>query len=161
MCAQISSEIGNFDKLPGFVAEAQEMGLELRLPDVNESGVRFVPTPDSKGIRYGLSGIKGVGAAGEAIVEEREKNGPYTGFLDFCMRLAGTPACNKRVLENLTRTGAFSTLEPNRAKLFNNIEYALKKAQQRAKERVSAQTSFFDLMGGGTEEANEDRKSVV
>ena len=155
MCAQISSEIGNFDKLPGFVAEAQEMGLKLELPDVNESGARFVPTADAKGIRYGLSGIKGIGAAGDFIVAEREKNGPYTGFLDFCVRLGGTPACNKRVLENLTRTGAFSTLEPNRAKLFLNIEYALKKAQQRAKEKTSAQTSFFDLMDGGEEKTSD------
>ena len=156
MCAQISSEIGNFDKLPGFVAEAQEMGLELKLPDVNESGARFVPTPDAKGIRYGLGGIKGVGeAAADAIVAERRANGPYAGFMDFCMRLAGSNAVNKRVLENLTRTGAFSTLEPNRAKLFNNIEFALKKAQQRAKEKASAQTSFFDLMAGGEETASD------
>ena len=155
MCAQISSEIGNFDKLPGFVAEAQEMGLDLKLPDVNESGARFVPTPDAKGIRYGLAGIKGVGNAGEAIVAEREQNGPYTGFLDFCIRLAGTQACNKRVLENQTRTGAFSSFEPNRAKLFNNIEYALKKAQARAKEKLSAQTSFFDLMDGGEEKVSD------
>ncbi|MBQ3289369.1 MAG: DNA polymerase III subunit alpha [Kiritimatiellae bacterium] len=159
MCAQISSEIGNFDKLPGFVAESQEMGLELRLPDVNESGSKFVPTSDAKGIRYGLSGIKGVGAAGEAIVEERKANGPYKGFLDFCIRLAGTPACNKRVLENLTRTGAFGSLEPNRAKLFNNIEYALKKAQQRAKEKASAQASFFDLMDGGEERVSDSELS--
>ena len=156
MCAQISSEIGNFDKLPGFVAEAQEMGLELKLPDVNESGTRFVPTKDSKGIRYGLGGIKGVGEmAAEAIVAERKANGPYTGFMDFCMRLSGSGAVNKRVLENLTRTGAFSTLEPNRAKLFKNIEYALKKAQQRAKEQASAQANFFDLMSGGEEKATD------
>ncbi len=149
MCAQISSEIGNFDKLPGFVAEAKEIGLELLLPDVNESGVRFVPTADSKGIRYGLAGIKGVGAAAaEAIVEERKANGPYKGFADFTMRLAGLNVVNRRVLENLTRVGAFSTLEPNRAKLFNNIDLVLKNAQQQAKERLSAQTSFFDLMDG-------------
>ena len=152
MCAQISSEIGNFDKLPGFVAEAQAINLELKLPDVNESKSRFVPTPDAKGIRYGLGGIKGVGEmAAEAIVAEREKNGPYTGFMDFCMRLAGSTAVNKRVLENLTRTGAFSALEPNRAKLFNNIEYAVKKAQQKAKDDASAQGNFFDLMAGGEE----------
>ena len=157
MCAQISSEIGNFDKLPGFVAEAQAINLDLRLPDVNESGARFVPTPDAKGIRYGLGGIKGVGElAAEAIVAEREKNGPYTGFMDFCMRLAGSNAVNKRVLENLTRTGAFSTLEPNRAKLYNNIEYALKKAQQKAKDDASAQGNFFDLMAGGEEKASDD-----
>ncbi|MGN0833827.1 MAG: DNA polymerase III subunit alpha [Kiritimatiellia bacterium] len=156
MCAQISSEIGNFDKLPGFVAEAKEIGLALKLPDVNESGARFVPTPDAKGIRYGLGGIKGVGtAAAEAIVAERAANGPYTGFVDLCMRLAGTNVVNKRVLENLTRVGAFSTLEPNRAKLFNSIEYVLKQAQLRAKERASAQTSFFDLMAGGEEKYSD------
>ena len=158
MCAQISSEIGNFDKLPGFVAEAQSMNLDLRLPDVNESGARFVPTPDAKGIRYGLGGIKGVGeAAGEAIVAEREANGPYKGFMDFCTRLAGTNVVNKRVLENLVRTGAFSSLEPNRAKLFANIEFALKRAQQKAKEDASAQTNFFDMMSAGGAEEVSDR----
>ena len=151
MCAQISSEIGNFDKLPGFVAEAQEMGLDLMLPDVNASGSGFVPTDDSKGIRYGLSGIKGIGSAGDFIVDERRKNGPYTGFLDFCVRLAGTPACNRRVLENLAKTGAFSSIDPNRAKLFNNIDYALKFSQRKAKERASSQGDFFDLMSGGRE----------
>lgn len=156
MCAQISSEIGNFDKLPGFVAEAQEMGLKLELPDVNESGARFVPTKDAKGIRYGLGGIKGVGTlAAEVIIAERKANGPYKGFLDFCMRLAGSNAVNKRVLENLTRTGAFSTLEPNRAKLFNNIEFALKKAQSRAKEKASAQASFFDVFDEGTDSSSD------
>ena len=157
MCAQISSEIGNFDKLPGFVAEAQEMGLELKLPDVNESGARFVPTRDAKGIRYGLGGIKGVGeAAAEAIVAERKAGGPYKGFMDFCMRLAGSNVVNKRVLENLTRTGAFSTLEPNRGKLFANIEYALKRSQERAKEKASAQASFFDILAGGEEKVSDD-----
>jgi len=156
MCAQISSEIGNFDKLPGFVAEARDIGLELLLPDVNESGARFVPTADSKGIRYGLGGIKGVGLpAAEAIVAEREANGPYKGFLDFCCRLAGTGVVNRRILENLVKTGAFSTLEPNRAKLFNNIEFALKKAQNRAKEKASAQASFFDLLGADSDVASD------
>ena len=157
MCAQISSEIGNFDKLPGFVAEAQEMGLALQLPDVNESGSRFVPTSDSKGIRYGLGGIKGVGEmAADSIIAERKANGPYKGFIDFCMRLAGSNAINKRVLENLAKTGAFSSLEPNRAKIFCNIEFALKKAQQRAKEKLSVQANFFDVMSGGEETVSDD-----
>lgn len=161
MCAQISSEIGNFDKLPGFVAEAQAINLELKLPDVNESGARFVPTPDAKGIRYGLGGIKGVGsAAAEAIVAEREKNGPYVGFLDFCMRLAGSNVVNKRVLENLTRVGAFSTIEPNRAKLFWNIEFALKKAQGRAKESASVQANFFDMLAEGGKETYSDSELI-
>ncbi len=161
MCAQISSEIGNFDKLPGFVAEAQEIGLELKLPDVNESGSRFVPTPDSKGIRYGLGGIKGVGElAADAIVAERKANGNYASFTDFCMRLAGTPAVNKRVLENLTRTGAFSTIEPNRAKLFNNIENLVKRAQQRVKEKNSNQMSLFQFLEEDTPRHETDADLV-
>ena len=156
MCAQISSEIGNFDKLPGFVAEARDIGLDLLLPDVNESGARFVPTPDSHGIRYGLGGIKGVGIpAAEAIVDEREANGPYSGFLDFCCRLAGAGVVNRRVLENLVKTGAFSTLEPNRAKLLHNIDFALKKAQNMAKEKASAQSSFFEILDEGRDAVSD------
>ena len=144
MCAQISSEIGNFDKLPSFVTEAQEMGMKLELPDVNESGARFVPTPDGKGIRYGMAGIKGVGeAAADCIVSERTKNGPYRGFMDFCVRLAPYNVVNRRVLENLTRAGGFVSFEPNRNKIFSNIEVGLKTAQQRAREMSSGSVDFF------------------
>ncbi|MDD2349223.1 MAG: DNA polymerase III subunit alpha, partial [Kiritimatiellae bacterium] len=83
MCAQISSEIGNFDKLPGFVAEAGDMGLTVLPPDVNHSLDRFVP--EEGNIRFGLAGIKSVGAgAAQAIVAERKANGPFTGLIDFC-----------------------------------------------------------------------------
>ena len=108
MCAQISSEIGNFDKLPGFVAEAAAMGLEVKPPDVNLAYARFSPVKGEKAIIYGMAGVKGVGAAAaDAIVEEREKNGPYKGLMDFCTRLAAANVVNKRVLECLVRCGAF------------------------------------------------------
>jgi DNA polymerase III alpha subunit len=144
------------------VAEAKDMGLKLELPDVNESGARFVPTSDCNGIRYGLGGIKGVGElAAEAIVKERDENGPYKGFLDFCTRLAGTPAVNKRVLENLTRAGAFSSFDANRAKFFSNIEYVIKKMQQRAREKSSSQLDFFGAISAGAEEASDSELSKV
>ena len=162
MCAQISSEIGNFDKLPGFVAEAAAMGLEVRSPDVNSSFARFTPVKGEKAIRYGLAGIKGVGAsAADAIVEEREKNGPYKGFMDFCIRLGGAvsgpdgkkgPApLNRRVVENLARCGAFDSFSVenpafHRARYFNNAEFAMRRAAELAKEKGSSQGSFFDVL---------------
>jgi len=152
MCAQISSEIGNFDKLPGFVAEAAEMGLEVLPPDVNEAYPRFTPVRGRHAIRFGMAGIKGVGeAAAEAIVEEREKNGPYQGLLDFAMRLAGAAVVNKRVLENLVSAGAFDSFiakNPgfHRARYFNNIAFVLAQAAGRAKERASSQLGFFDVL---------------
>ncbi len=148
MCAQISSEIGNFDKLPGFVQEAADIGLKVLSPSVNGSRARFVPAEG--GIRYGLAGVKNVGeAAAEAIVEERDKSGPYKGLVDFCARLADKAVVNKRVLEALIRCGAFSDLETNRNKLLMNCEFAMRRAAQRAKEKASGQTDMFAVLDPG------------
>ena len=106
MCAQISSEIGNFDKLPGFVAEAAAMGLEVRPPDVNLAYARFSPVKGEHAIVYGMAGVKGVGAAAaDAIVEEREKNGPYKGLMDFCTRLGLLHAPRLRERGEQARSG--------------------------------------------------------
>ena len=173
MCAQISSEIGNFDKLPGFVAEAEAMGLEVKPPDVNESFARFTPVEGEHAIRYGLAGIKGVGGGvADAIVGEREKNGPYRGFMDFCLRLGsvvtvgpdgkkGSPLINRRAVENLARCGAFdsfSAADPSfhRARYFNNAEFAIKRAAGMAKEKASAQSSFFDVLDASMDSTVSD-----
>lgn len=162
MCAQISSEIGNFDKLPGFVAEAASMGLDVLQPDVNASWVRFSPVEGRKEIRYGLAGVKGVGAAAaEAIVAEREKNGPYKGLMDFCTRLYAAAVVNKRVLENLVKCGAFDSFIVadrafHRARYFNNIEFTLKRAASRGKERASGQMDMFGLLA--PDEDTSDRE---
>ena len=151
MCAQISSEIGNFDKLPGFVAEAAAMGLEVRPPDVNEAYARFTPVKGEKAIRFGLAGVKGVGAvAAEDIVAERERNGPYKGIMDLATRLAGATTVNKRVLENLVKCGAFDELARasgfHRARYFNNIDFVVKRAAQRGKEKASGQMDMFGVL---------------
>ncbi len=161
MCAQISSEIGNFDKLPGFVAEAESMGLEVKPPDVNMAYARFSPVDGERAIVYGLAGVKGVGeAAAEAIVAEREAHGPYKGLMDFATRLAGTAVVNKRVLENLVKCGAFDglTSDPNfhRARYFNNIEFVLKRAAARGRERASGQMDMFGLLAPGEDETDAE-----
>ena len=173
MCAQISSEIGNFDKLPGFVAEAEAMGLEVKPPDVNSSFARFTPVAGEHAIRYGLAGIKNVGGGvADAIVEEREKNGPYKGFMDFCMRLGsvvtvgpdgkkGAPLINKRAVESLARCGAFDSFaaaDPSfhRARYFNNVEFAIRRASGLAKEKASSQGSFFDVLDASVDSTASD-----
>ncbi len=177
MCAQISSEIGNFDKLPGFVAEAEAMGLEVKPPDVNSSFARFTPVAGEHAIRYGLAGIKNVGGGvADAIVEEREKNGPYKGFMDFCMRLGsvvtvgpdgkkGAPLINKRAVESLARCGAFDSFaaaDPSfhRARYFNNVEFAVRRAAGLAKEKASAQGSFFDVLDASVDSTVSDDELV-
>ncbi|MFA7172849.1 MAG: DNA polymerase III subunit alpha [Kiritimatiellia bacterium] len=144
ICAQISSEIGNFDKLPGFVAEAEEMGLKVLSPDVNQGLDRFKPEGDS--VRYGLAGIKGVGSgAAEAIVRERLANGEFNSFSDFCERVDSS-ASNKRVIEALIKSGAMDCFGMHRARLFDAIEFALSRAAANAKEKASGQISLFDML---------------
>ena len=160
MCAQISSEIGNFDKLPGFVAEADAMGLEVKPPDVNQAYSRFSPVEGEHAIIYGLAGVKGVGeGAADAIVAEREKNGPYKGLMDFCTRLFSAAVVNKRVIENLVKCGAFDSLAAatpgfHRARYLNNVDFALKRAATRGKERASGQMDMFGLLAPG-EDSND------
>ena len=152
MCAQISSEIGNFDKMPVFIAEAADMDYRILPPDVNRSSTRFTPEPLEKGagygIRYGLAGIKGVGvAAAESIVAERRKGGAYKDLDDFLARL--DVSVNKKALESLVRCGALDGFGYHRAALLEELPGAMARAEGDRRDRASGQASFFDLLGGG------------
>jgi len=156
MSALISSEIGRFEKLPVFVREASNMGLEILPPDVNHSGERF--RPEGKALRYGLAGIKNVGAgAVRTIIEEREKNGPYSGLVDLCGRIdPGT--VNKKVLESLVRSGACDRWQGERARVFHAIDFAMSRAADELRDRQTGQGSLFDLL---EEPSNEDAAEAL
>jgi len=154
MSALLSSEIGNFDKIPTFIAEACEMGLSILPPDVNTSGVRF--TPAEKGLRYGMAGIKNVGTgAAEAIVAEVARGGPFTGLIDFCNRL-DSQTVNKKVIENLARCGAFDSMGMHRARIFNAVDFAMTRAASTQRDRAAGQGSLFDIMAPGERGTAED-----
>ncbi|MCL1887504.1 MAG: DNA polymerase III subunit alpha [Kiritimatiellaeota bacterium] len=139
MCAQISSEIGNFDKLPAFLGAATAMGHTLLPPDVNHSHARFVP--ENGAIRFGLAGIKGFGeAAADVILAERKAGGAFASMVDFCVRTAPQ---NRRQLEALARAGAFDGLVPDRSRAFSAIDWALARAASTLEERASGQSNLF------------------
>ena len=54
------------------------------------------------------------------LVQERNLNGKYKDIIDFMTRLEGD-VINKRQLEKLVQSGAFDSIEINRAKIFNNV----------------------------------------
>jgi len=144
MAAQISSEIGNFDKLPGFVAAASDMGMPILPPDVNHSSVRFMP--EGTGIRFGLAGIKSVGeGAAEAVVAARKGGGAYKGLVDLCSRVDAA-ACNKRVLDALAKCGAMDCFGMHRGRIVGNIDFALARAQASIEEKASGQANLFDAL---------------
>ena len=121
--------------------------LTMLAPDINNSFYKF-NIEDNKTLRYGLGALKGVGEkAILAIVEEREKNGPYNDFYDFLERV-GRGHVNKRVMESLVKAGAFDSINPNRAQLFNSIaeglDYVTKFRKKQLENTPVLNDSIFD-----------------
>jgi len=144
MAALISSEIGNFDKLPVFINEAITMDLEVLSPSVNASRPRFMPEGNT--IRFGLAGIKNVGTgAAQAIVDERTANGPFTGMIDLCSRVDSS-LLNKKALESLVRAGAMDCFGKHRARVFNGIDFATSRAASTLRDKRSGQGNLFDML---------------
>jgi DNA polymerase-3 subunit alpha len=163
MCAQISSEIGNFDKMPALVEAAADMGLKVLPPSINASRCHFSPE-GSDAIRFGLGAIRGVGeAAGDQIVKEREANGPYKGLVDFCKRLCGASAkeaaggkalVSKRTIESLIRSGAMACFtDVTMGRLINGIDFAFSCVAEADRAAESGQGSLFDILGDKGESA--------
>lgn len=148
MAASLSSEMGNADKIMPLIVECQHMGLEVLPPNVNDSVARFKPVEG--GVRFGLAGIKNVGAAAvEALVAEREANGPYKSLVDFCERIDGK-TLNRKVLENLVKCGAFDWTGMSRGRLFEGIEFAMSRGQANRDDRASGQMGLFDMVADTT-----------
>jgi DNA polymerase-3 subunit alpha len=142
MAANLTNEINNTDKLTQYIAEARSMGISLAAPDVNHSEANF--TVSDGRIVYGLIGVKGVGeAVVVAIVEERQKAGPYRDFIDFLERV-GVRSMNKRVIETLVQAGCFDAMGHRRAELVLNLERAYEYAQKKVDAGAYGQASLFD-----------------
>jgi DNA polymerase-3 subunit alpha len=112
MCALLSSESGDKDKVSAAVHESKRMGIEVLPPDINESRtdftiVNYQSSLEGKAIRFGLGAIKNVGeAAIQSILSERKKQ-EYSSYADFLAR-ADSRKVNKKVLESLIKVGALS-----------------------------------------------------
>jgi DNA polymerase-3 subunit alpha len=152
MAAVMSADMDHTDKLVVMKDDCERLGLALLPPDVNRSRYEFtVESADS--IRYGLGAIKGLGrGAIESILEERERDGPYRGFREFCRRV-DTSRVNRRALEALVRAGALDPLGPNRATLMEALPEALRAAEQDERARAAGQT---DLFGASLEPGTAD-----
>jgi DNA polymerase-3 subunit alpha len=153
MAGVLTSQLGNIDKITFFMEECKALGLSVLGPDINESNKRF-SVNKRKEIRFGLGGIKGTGdAAVDAIIEEREKNGPFTDIFDFITRV-NLRTVNKKTLESLTYAGAFDCFDDiHRAVYFHEIEGStfieklIRYANKIAEDKASAQNSLFGGMG--------------
>ena len=131
------------EKTHALVDDAREMGIRILVPDINESEWYYT-VPDEQSVRFGLGAIKGVGQQiVEDILDERRMNGPFIDIFDLAARV---PSVNKKTLEQLTRAGAFDSLDANRGKLFANAEQAVIAAQAVA-DNAGQGSLFSDAFG--------------
>ncbi|HET8976799.1 MAG TPA: DNA polymerase III subunit alpha [Solirubrobacteraceae bacterium] len=143
MAALISSVMDTKDKVPFFVAQAEQMGIQILPPDVNLSDHDFVVVDGN--IRFGLDAVKGVGfQAVEAIKRAREENGPFTSLFDFCERVDNR-AVNKKAIEALIKCGAFSSTGATRKGMLLVLEQAQAAGQKAQQDALIGQGSIFDL----------------
>ena len=141
MAATMTLDMHNTDKLAFFRNELTRLAIPILPPDVNTSDVTFAVEKGS--IRYALAAVRNVGVgAMEALVAARTKGGPFKNLTDFAGRLDGS-VINKRLLENLVKSGALDSLHANRAQLFESVEGILRYAQSKASDRSSKQVSLF------------------
>ena len=104
--AAVLNHAGSIEKITFFMEECKRMGLKVLGADINESQKGFAVNNNGE-IRFGFSGMKGVGeAALEGIIEEREKRGHFTSIYDLIKRV-NQRTVNKKSLESLAYAGAF------------------------------------------------------
>lgn len=141
MCAVMSLDMTNVDKLLLYKEECKKMGFKVLPPDINKSDADF--DVEDGNIRYALAAIKSVGAANmEAIAAERHAHGPYKDISDFIHRI-DAKQINRRQLEQLIKAGAFDCLDKNRCKLFANIETIVQHISAATELKTSSQSSLF------------------
>jgi len=143
MAANLTNEMNDTDKMALYIAETQNMGIEVLPPDINRSE-KFFTAQEGK-VVYGLNGIKNVGSAVvEAVISERKENGHYSSLLDFLHRIDLRQA-NRKVLESLIQCGAFDSLGENRATLLQNLERAASYAAGKKEAERYGQATLFDI----------------
>ena len=131
------------------------LGIQILKPEINKSNTKF--TVEDGKIRFGLGSIKNVGTVPvDNIVEERNENGEYKSFTDFCERIADE-AVNKKCIESLIKAGAFDEFEQTRSTLLASFESIMDTIQSGKKKGMSGQVSMFDL---GSEEEKEEMNEM-
>ena len=145
MAAVLTSYMGNTDRLIRYISSCNHNGTPVLPPDINSSRAEF--TPVAEGIRFGLVGVRGVGqSVADAIIAEREANGPFSSLHDFVNRV-DTKAYNRKTLEALIKGGAFDSTGYTRKQMMHFVEDTplLEGAAKRQKDRDAGQVSMFDL----------------
>lgn len=143
MKANLNTYITDPKKVKPYLAYCSKTGIEMLTPSVNKSDMLFTVERDS--IRFGLKGIKNVGASSKLIMEERNIRGDFKSFQDFTERMIKNQKINTRAIECLIYAGALDEFEGTRRAKISILERLLDVAKADKKVAESGQITMFDL----------------
>jgi DNA polymerase-3 subunit alpha len=156
LAALLTSVKDDKDKTAVYLSECRGLGLQVLVPDVNVSDSEFAALGQT--IPFGLSAVRNVGTGLVAhIVAEREKNGPFTDFYDFCNRV-DPMVLNKRTVESLVKGGAFDAMGHPRQGLCMVFEQIVDRTLERRRKEAEGQ---FDLFGSAEADIGFDDVRVA
>ena len=145
MAALLSSVLSWPEKVAEYASECREMGIRLLPPNINESGALF--TVSGNDLRYGLVAVKNIGRGFiNELTAERDKNGPFTGFEEFCRRMYGSDL-NRRALDSLIKSGCFDGFGASRRQLMTICQTVLDSVAEHMRRNVEGQLDLFGMSG--------------
>ncbi len=158
LAALLNSVKDDQDRSAVYLNECRQMGITVLVPDINASASAFTARPGEAAggcggatIPFGLSAVRNVGEGLVGlIIAERERNGPFVDFHDFCARV-DPQVLNKRAVESLIKAGAFDSLGHERRGLLVALDQIIDRALARRRERQQGVMSLFGD-GGDTDE---------
>ena len=141
IAAMLNSVKGDNEKVAYYIRFANEKGIQILPPDINESYAKF--TVQGNIIRFGLSAIKNVGEnIIDSIVKSREEKGKFLDISDFCNKI-DISSINKRVVESLIKAGAFDCFKVYRSQMLSVYEKVLDSISSSRKKNIDGQISLF------------------
>jgi len=152
LAALLTSVKTNKDQTAVFLNECRQLGIDVLVPDVNESESDFSVHPASRDgehakIRFGMSAVRNVGegVVGQ-VLAARAEGGPFTDFYDFCDRVDPV-VLNKRTIESLVKAGAFDSLGHPRQGLVQVFETIVDTVIDRRRNESAGQFDLFSAVG--------------
>ena len=159
MAAMMNSFLNVPGKISEYVEECKKIGIKVLPPDINLSGAKF--SVGDGNIRFGLSVVKNAGYnVVTQIVKEREENGKYMDFSDFCGRTSDF-SLNKRCVESFIKSGIFDNFGVYRSKLISVYEMVIDSILSEKKRVAADQLSFFDSAAAGSDENINNYTEII
>ena len=144
LTAIINNRITKADEIKTYVTYARSENIEVLPPNINKSQTYF--SVENGNIRYGLSGLKGVGVSAISTILKERENGDFKDLYDFISRIMHIQPSliNKKSMESLIFSGALDCFGLYRSQLNAMYDTIIEKVEKDIERQKTGQFSLFE-----------------